>query len=922
MANQTVRVAVLGGGMAGVSAAWELVTNAPSGVTYDVTIYEATWRLGGKCASGRNVALGGRIEEHGIHILMGFYSQVFRILRDGYATLPTSLGFPTLAKALVPGDFLQLPDFVNGAWAFWPLTFPTNDRVPGEADPTTRDLPAAIMKATRLVAQWRLQYEEALVGQLRLGQVLHDVTGVLETCVVAVEHVTDAAPQIVVSLKAILADPPSSATLSADLRHLWMAIYFGATNLLGIIRDGLLTPAAFQGDAINALDYKAWLQGVGGSFPSPALTWDSPIVNAVYDLVFSRATGFAAGAAIYDVLLMLLDYAGHVFYRMAGTGDVIFGPLYFALKQKNVSFRFEHTVTAVTMGLGATGAQEVQTIVVTGDGTERTKAELFIDVGGQPCWPSASLVDRPVKQIVLTRADFDYVVSAIPIGALAESVPAIAALAPVANAIAKITTIPTQSIQLWFDQTIANMGWTYDQTMLGSFARPFDSCADMAQVLSQESYGNEKAVLYFSDVFDGTTTDPNVADGIVRTSAISWIESELPTLLPTFTWDRLIDPKGALGSLRFDSQYWRGNVTGTELYVACTPGTVSARLPASGAGVANLALASDWVLTEENAGCVEAAARSGVNAAAQLTAWVGAVLPTKNAAVLPTYVQRDGDWVFPHPVLLAGAQAKAFPLLADPAKLAALCAQVSVNGVTITPWLPAVPLVLLYLCGSNDITSTDPKYVAFGRLAEREAGIFVPVVVQQAAGAFVALMCPYLFVDNAAALLAGRETYGIPKELATFSSWDFANRPPVPLTVTSLALPNQGDLASQQTVLQLSPDLAFAANPAAQLSLRSQLEQLWKELTATSPSVPLVILKQFHAIENGQSACYQQVVRCDVQPSNIKASVDVQVTTATFPDYFFPQIATTMGLATSSVSLVTVNASLDFILTLGEVVGP
>ncbi|HEY6464048.1 MAG TPA: FAD-dependent oxidoreductase, partial [Polyangiaceae bacterium] len=73
---KTVRVAILGGGMGGVAAAWALVHDAPPGVTYDVTIYEASWRLGGKCASGRNTGQGNRIEEHGIHILMGFYSQV------------------------------------------------------------------------------------------------------------------------------------------------------------------------------------------------------------------------------------------------------------------------------------------------------------------------------------------------------------------------------------------------------------------------------------------------------------------------------------------------------------------------------------------------------------------------------------------------------------------------------------------------------------------------------------------------------------------------------------------------------------------------------------------------------------------------------------------------------------------------------
>jgi NAD(P)-binding Rossmann-like domain/Flavin containing amine oxidoreductase/Acetoacetate decarboxylase (ADC) len=926
--QQTVRVAILGGGMAGVAAAWELVTNAPCNVTYDVTVYDATWRLGGKCASGRDVALGSRIEEHGIHVLMGFYSQVFRILRDGYATLPPALGFPPFDEALVPSDLLQLPDFVNGAWTFWPLTFPTNDRVPGAADPNTRDLAGAILKATHLVAQWRLQYEAAVVGGLRCGAVLHDLLGALDTCVEAVENLAAAAPHIEQSLASFLEDPPPSADVSLELRHLWMAIYFGATNLLGIVRDRLFTPADFQADAINALDYKAWLKGVGGEFPSPELTWDSPIVNAVYDLVFSRATGFAAGVALYDVLLMLLDYAGHVFYRMAGTGDVIFGPLYFALKQKNVSFRFEHTVTDVRMGVGPGGQPEVDTIVVVGDGTERTVAELFIDIDGQPCWPSASLVNRPTKQITLTRADFDYVISAIPIGALIESAPAIAALPPVANAIEKITTIPTQSIQLWFDQTMDDMGWKKGQIMLGSFARPFNSCADMAQVLAQEQWGAEKGVLYFSDVFDGNATDPVAATALVRTRAISWIEQNLPTLLPTFTWDRLIDPAGSLGSDRFQSQYWRANVTGTELYVASSPGSVSARLPADGSGVANLLLASDWVQTEENAGCVEGAARSGANAAVKLGAWVAgltaAITPKGGTTTsLPTYVQRDDDWVFPHPVLLSGTKVKAFPLLADLAQLTALCAQNSIGGVTIRPWLSIAPLVLVFAGGCDAISSTDPNYATWGRLAEREVGVFVPVVVEQGGASFVALLCPYLFVDNGATLIAGRETFGLPKELATFSTWDLASAPPIPLQVIGLTLPNRGDLAVEEPVLTLTSGLlaASATASAEQALVKSQLEQLWKALTAGTISVPLVALKQFHAIENGTSACYQQIVRCSIQPSNMQVKVGLTATTITLPEYFFPKIAANLGLAEASLSLVSVDATLDLRLTVGEVVG-
>ena len=66
------RIAILGGGMAALTAAFE-ITDAPGWQDeFEVTVYQLGWRLGGKGASGRNAAHCERIEEHGLHILLGF----------------------------------------------------------------------------------------------------------------------------------------------------------------------------------------------------------------------------------------------------------------------------------------------------------------------------------------------------------------------------------------------------------------------------------------------------------------------------------------------------------------------------------------------------------------------------------------------------------------------------------------------------------------------------------------------------------------------------------------------------------------------------------------------------------------------------------------------------------------------------------
>src|SRR6185369_8203634 len=66
--NTPVRVAVIGGGCAALTTAFELTRPEHKG-QYEVTVYQMGWRLGGKGASGRGVA--DRVEEHGLHLWMG-----------------------------------------------------------------------------------------------------------------------------------------------------------------------------------------------------------------------------------------------------------------------------------------------------------------------------------------------------------------------------------------------------------------------------------------------------------------------------------------------------------------------------------------------------------------------------------------------------------------------------------------------------------------------------------------------------------------------------------------------------------------------------------------------------------------------------------------------------------------------------------
>ena len=118
-----VRVAVLGGGVGAMVAAYELASG-PRAEDYCITIYQQGWRLGGKGASGRNAEQGQRIEEHGAHIWFGFYENAFDVMGRAYQELQRPPGAPlrSLWDADSPAfkgrrDFVLEEHMLDGGWS-------------------------------------------------------------------------------------------------------------------------------------------------------------------------------------------------------------------------------------------------------------------------------------------------------------------------------------------------------------------------------------------------------------------------------------------------------------------------------------------------------------------------------------------------------------------------------------------------------------------------------------------------------------------------------------------------------------------------------------------------------------------------------------------------------------------------------------
>ncbi len=131
--QKAIKVAIVGGGCAAVTAAFEL-TRPEHGGKYEVTVYQLGWRLGGKGASGRGPA--DRIEEHGLHLWMGFYENAFRLMRECYAELgrdPAICPIADWRDAFVPVPLVGVANMLpNGSWRIWKAVLPPTEGHPGD----------------------------------------------------------------------------------------------------------------------------------------------------------------------------------------------------------------------------------------------------------------------------------------------------------------------------------------------------------------------------------------------------------------------------------------------------------------------------------------------------------------------------------------------------------------------------------------------------------------------------------------------------------------------------------------------------------------------------------------------------------------------------------------------------------------------
>lgn len=664
------RVVILGGGCGGVATALWLSSSDELRRRFKVTLYSRGWRLGGKGASGRKADAGQRIEEHGLHIWLGFYNNAFRSMKRAFAALPpgTNDTFTSIEEAFTPQRevvFMQR-DGLDGrpAYAPWQINFPDNGRSPGDGElalfADSGKLSGFRALATELTKLVEGQGEAFLLAaefaevQLALQPLLSNEASSPEQAKPAGQDPISV-DRAVTALKGFHAQlaacnkpgvtqeqkPPQSA----EATFFGIILSWGIAMLLGYISDICLFKGSKECayEALDEFEFRDWLKKYGAT---DDVLHCGPL-QALYDLAFAYPNGetqdpmsgqLAAGMTLRLCEALALGYGGAPLWKMnAGMGDTIFTPLWDALHAQGVEVKLFHAVEEVAASddnrnIGCIRLRQ-QAATLQGK-----PYDPFVLVKGQRCWPSepdwAQLENGEVlKQTahfertedktcarrfdLALGQDFDIVVLAMPPEALKLVTPSLCNSSRWSAMLKGSVSVATQAFQLWFTVPSKGLGFPIDHPAdpppTTGFIQPFATWADMSHLLKNEDWPAGAAAPQSIQYFCGpvpmpsTNSPPPDEEAWAKKAAGAWLPQAVPILWP--------DAIGTGAGPTPVSGFYRTNLDPSELYVQVPPGSLKWRLEPDSLVFNNLYLAGDWTRLPFSGGAVEMAMWSGMVAA-------------------------------------------------------------------------------------------------------------------------------------------------------------------------------------------------------------------------------------------------------------------------------------------------------------------
>ena len=517
------RVAIVGGGMAGLAAAFDLTRTKALQEHFDVTIYQLGWRLGGKAASGR--LPDSRIVEHGLHVWFGCYENAFELVRAAYKEWrpKPDQAITRLEQAFEPQRLTVVGSGARGVFSgvYWPKM----DGLPGEGGPRLTLWPCVTQLLRVIEAQYCRHkppnFDPPVVA------IPHDIAVLLVEADVRIEADLTRRPQHAFSLrfeKSLIAggDWAASLTQNPGLRndrqqrgfvrylrlisaYLWndaelkaltnglflqQLIDVGTALVKGVIIEMALGGASIA--ELDALDFREWLCGAGAQREA---VYGSSIVQSLYDTAFEycggdkRRPSFGAGCAAQTSMRLFGGYRDAFAYEpVAGLGEIAVVPIYRVLRERGVNFQFFHKLTRVELNEARDGVaqihfdRQVDLCVEAYEPTIEPKAE-FRNLEHWPECPRWDQIEngaalkgldlesywcnQKTGEVELRQGqDFDEVVLAVPVGAfkpLNDTPGPCAELIDASRRFKKMTDaaslVPTISVQAWCTPSLGKLGW-------------------------------------------------------------------------------------------------------------------------------------------------------------------------------------------------------------------------------------------------------------------------------------------------------------------------------------------------------------------------------------------------------------------------------------------------------------------------------
>lgn len=547
MAQRRRRVLIVGGGIAGLTAAYELTRTPEARARWDVEIVEMGHRFGGRLASAHRSDRWGRNEEHGLHVWFGFYDNTFRMAEQVYRAWRRPEGHPyeNIWDALRPIHHSDHAFPQDDGYEFLRSHHPRNCDRPGKQNArSTLGRVTTLLDAARSVPRtaraWLRGASELPVRRSRVGASIFPPPGREATVRRVAAHVD----RIVARLERMAKDgsPADRVARGADVERALGRVHRpladAATACLG--RGPLHRELGFALDVILAVT-RAMLAPEHGILEDGDLDRvsrfelrellarhgaheetlrASRLLASLYDMPFAYEGGhrdrpvLEASTALRFAIRIVGGYKHAIAYLLrAGAGETLIAPLYEVLAARGVRFRPFHRLEGVAVDRrsqlsGMTFVRCARTKgtyqpLVTRDGLSGLRAEPDFDqlVDGDALRRRgvdfhSRFGDRgeTARVTLSVGVDFDDVILALPLGCVAADGDGHSPVAawldhhpPARRCLERLHLVPTVAAQLWLDGAPRSHG--LEDRAVVTWDAPYSVFCDMSPVIAREGWG-------------------------------------------------------------------------------------------------------------------------------------------------------------------------------------------------------------------------------------------------------------------------------------------------------------------------------------------------------------------------------------------------------------------------------------------------